>query len=91
MLKWILAALVIWAAWHLLRPARPRPRTTSGIRTEADARAVLGVAPDAGEDAIRVAHRRLAAEAHPDRGGDADRAARINAARDYLLRRGSRR
>lgn len=88
MLKWILAALVIWAAWRLLRPAKPRPRVVSGIRTDAEARSVLGIAPNADEEAIRIAHRRLAAEAHPDRGGDVDRAARINAARDYLLRRG---
>lgn len=87
MLKWILAALVIWAAWRLLRPSRPKMRVASGIRTEAEARTVLGIAPEANEDAIRAAHRRLAAEAHPDRGGDVDRAARINAARDYLLRR----
>jgi len=86
-MKWIVAALVIWLAWRLLKPTRPRARVP-GITTEAEARAVLGVAPDAGQEAIRAAHRRLAAEAHPDRGGDVDRAARINAARDYLLRRG---
>ena len=31
---------------------------------------ILGVAPDAGEDEIRTAYRRLAMQHHPDRGGD---------------------
>lgn len=86
-MKWIVAALVIWAAWRFLRPAKARGRAPA-VRTEAEARAVLGVAPDADAAAIRAAHRRLAADAHPDRGGDAERAARVNAARDYLLGRG---
>jgi DnaJ family protein C protein 19 len=36
-------------------------------------------------DAIRAAHRRLIAEIHPDRGGSAEEARRVNAARDLLL------
>lgn len=46
---------------------------------------VLGVKHDATKTEIEAAHRRLAMEAHPDRGGDHDRMARINAARDQLL------
>ena len=38
-------------------------------------------------DAIRAAPRRLIAGVHPDRGGSADLARRINAARDLLLGR----
>lgn len=37
-------------------------------------------------DQIDEAHRRLAAEHHPDRGGDTHQMARINAARDELYR-----
>jgi hypothetical protein len=37
-------------------------------------------------DQIDEAHRRLAAEHHPDRGGDNEKMARINAARDELYR-----
>jgi len=82
--KWIVALLAIWLAWRFLRPARApyRPR----LRGEADALRVLGLAPGADAEAVRVAHRRLAADAHPDRGGDPVEAARINAARDLLLR-----
>lgn len=46
---------------------------------------VLGVAHDATREQIEAAHRRLAMEHHPDRGGDGDRMARINAARDAML------
>lgn len=46
---------------------------------------VLGIDSHASREEIEAAHRRLAMEHHPDRGGDADRMARINAARDSLL------
>lgn len=47
---------------------------------------VLGLkGPDATREQIEHAHRRLAMEHHPDRGGDADRMARINRARDQGL------
>lgn len=47
---------------------------------------VLGVKHDAGRHEIEDAFRRLAGEFHPDRpGGDPDKMARINRARDQLL------
>lgn len=81
-MKWILAALIIWAVWHFLRKPRPGPRL---VRDEAEARSILGVSPDADPDAIRAAHRRLVAGIHPDRGGSAELTRRVNAARDLLL------
>lgn len=51
----------------------------------AEARRVLGVGPDAGPEAIRTAHRRLVSKVHPDQGGSAELASRVNAARDILL------
>jgi len=42
--------------------------------------AVLGVGPDATLEEVRVARRRLAAQFHPDHGGDAARMGEINAA-----------
>lgn len=48
--------------------------------------AVLGVPVDAPPDVIRAAHRRLAAEHHPDRGGNPALMAEINRARDIGLR-----
>lgn len=83
-MKWIIAALVIWAVWLLLRKPAAKRR---GLRSEVEARAVLGVSEDADADAIRAAHRRLVAGVHPDRGGSADLARRVNAARDLLLGR----
>lgn len=46
---------------------------------------VLGVGANASKDEIDRAYKRLAAEHHPDRGGDSQTMARINAARDQLL------
>ena len=48
---------------------------------------VLGVSAQASRAEIETAYRRLASEHHPDRGGDAQQMARINAARDALLER----
>ncbi|MBA4755704.1 MAG: molecular chaperone DnaJ [Sphingobium sp.] len=65
------------------RTATPKPLPPQDI---AQARALLGVAPDADADMIRAAHRRLIASVHPDKGGTEALAAQINAARDLLLR-----
>ena len=90
MIKLLLAALIGWLLWrYLLRPMlAAKPAVL--IRDEAEARAVLGVSADADADAIRAAHRRLVAGVHPDRGGSADLARRVNAARDLLLGRTER-
>jgi curved DNA-binding protein CbpA len=45
----------------------------------------LGVPDDADQETIRAAHRRLIAKVHPDAGGSADLARRVNAAREILL------
>ena len=47
--------------------------------------AVLGVPPDATLAQVRSARRRLAAEFHPDHGGDAVRMGEINAAFDLAV------
>lgn len=56
-----------------------------GPLTRAEALALLGLADGASEAEIRAAHRRLMRSAHPDQGGSAWLAARLNAARDLLL------
>jgi len=79
-MKWIVVALVIWAAWHFLSKSRARGSP------EMRARAILGVGAKADADAIRAAHRRKVADAHPDRGGSEALTREVNAARDLLLR-----
>lgn len=51
----------------------------------AEARRLLGVAEGADLEEIRAAHRRLIAKVHPDAGGSAELAERVNAARDALV------
>jgi hypothetical protein len=46
---------------------------------------VLGIAYGSSRDVIQNAWRRLASDNHPDKGGDSNFMARINAARDALL------
>ncbi|MEJ7927011.1 molecular chaperone DnaJ [Sphingobium sp. AN641] len=65
---------------------RTKPPVTGPAADLAEARALLGLTIDADADAIRSAHRRLIASVHPDRGGTEALAAKINAARDILLR-----
>lgn len=61
------------------------PSGSGGVMTRAEAYAVLGLAEGADEATIRSAHRRLMRAAHPDQGGSAWLAVRINQARDLLL------
>jgi hypothetical protein len=49
------------------------------------ARWLLGVSAHEDSDRIRMRHRQLMAENHPDRGGSDARAAELNEARDILL------
>jgi curved DNA-binding protein CbpA len=46
---------------------------------------LLGLVEGASAVDIRAAHRRAMRQAHPDAGGDGAQAARLNAARDFLL------
>jgi preprotein translocase subunit Sec63 len=50
-----------------------------------DARRLLGLTEGASLEDIRGAHRRLIARVHPDTGGSAELAERVNAARDALV------
>ncbi len=72
-------AAIIWA----VRASKLGGSTMSAM----EAAKVLEVSPDAGVDAIQAAHRRLIAKVHPDAGGSAALAARVNEARDVLLKR----
>ncbi|MBR0651114.1 DnaJ domain-containing protein [Roseomonas terrae] len=64
---------------------RDAAQPSEGAMDRAEALAVLGLAEGATEAEIRAAYRRLMRAAHPDQGGSAWLAARLNAARDLLL------
>lgn len=64
----------------------PRRDQGSGM-TEREACQVLGIAQSANREEISQAHRRLMKKYHPDRGGSAAMAARVNEAKDVLMRR----
>ena len=96
-----LAGLLVWAGriMNLLHMGRqfggmfgggraPAPRTPE--ITEEEAWRVLGLGPGASAEDIKTAHRRIIEQIHPDRGGTDYLAAKVNLARDFLLKRQGR-
>ncbi|KRE15012.1 hypothetical protein ASE63_17350 [Bosea sp. Root381] len=58
----------------------------TGAMSHQEAYEILGLQPGAGEEAIREAHRALMKRIHPDAGGTSGLAARVNQAKDVLLK-----
>lgn len=72
-------AVAVWFLWK-------RFTAQSGAMTVAEAAKLLDIPLDASPEDVIAAHKRLITKVHPDAGGSADLAARVNRARDVLLR-----
>lgn len=71
---------------HAQRHAASGNAAASGKMTEQEAYQILGLQPGADAGDITRAHRALMKKLHPDQGGSTYLAARVNEAKDTLLR-----
>jgi hypothetical protein len=81
----VLLVVGLWLAASARKTGLQAPPASR--MSDAEARRILGVGPDAGREEIQAAYARLIRAVHPDKGGSEGLAAQLNAARDRLLRR----
>ncbi len=85
MTKLLFMAGLAALGWWLIRRYMAVPPAKPMMPRDEAAR-FLGIASDADLATINEAHRRLISKVHPDVGGNAELAARINMARDTMLK-----
>lgn len=87
--SWLIGVALVGGGLFMAMTARrgalPAPSTDSPELTEA--REILGVAANATREEVQAAYGRLIRAVHPDAGGTSGLAARLNAARDRLLKK----
>lgn len=91
--QYLLGSLIVSAAFAMAGGARfrhqaktPPPEGTNSL-TEVEAYRLLGLPVGSDRKTILRAWKDRMKDAHPDQGGSNERAAKINAARDVLLKR----
>lgn len=82
MIRFLLIGALLAGLYFLLRRALAPSKTM----TASEAAKLLDIPQTASAEAIIAAHKRLITKVHPDAGGSAELAARVNQARDCLLR-----
>lgn len=80
-----LGTAALLGAWRRMRDL-VAPRQPLAAMSVEEAWAVLDLKPGASTEDIRTAHRALIRKLHPDSGGNTYLAAKLNQARDVLLR-----
>ena len=81
LVKLVIALVVAGMIYSLFR----RGVVTGSRMRASEARELLNIHVGANAEEIRAAHRRMIARVHPDAGGSAGLASRVNAARDTLI------
>ena len=81
--KYLVIGLVLAGVW-LWR--RGQQSIVSGM-TLSEAARLLDIPAHANAETIIAAHKRLISRVHPDTGGSAELASRVNQARDVMLKR----
>ena len=71
-----------WSEEH----EHPGMQPSNSDMNSAQALAILGLNDNASKDEIIAAHRKMIQKMHPDRGGSTYLAAKINAAKEFLLK-----
>lgn len=66
---------------------RGDPPSSAAITSRKEALDILGLGDDAGEEDIRAAYKNLMKKLHPDQEGSGWMAAKLNEAKDFLLKR----